>query len=258
MKAPTPRFLVGALDKNCTGQVLDYAEKVSHLLASQVECWKTAVNGQHLDELLAYAQANCDLLFLSEPVERNFLLRMLKRPPHRDVLESIPASLWLVRRPHWPIYSILLIVRGEEGEEDAEEWALRLAQASGAKVTVQIISPAAPALYNVGAQVQAPLNLLLTTDAPVGVQLRRILVTLKNAGVEVSLQQHSGKPNEQIAREIAASAPDLIVIAAETKSKLWRWWMGELVEPLLQWVDRPVLIVRKPVAVLPGAEKNSA
>lgn len=258
MDASTPRILVGALDKECTGQVIGYAEKVSQLLGSKVNCWRTAVNGQDLDGLLTYAQTNCDLLFLSEPVERNFLLRMLKRPAHREVLEHIPASLWLVRQPHWPIHTILLIVRGEIGEEDAEEWALHLAQASGASVAVQIISPAAPALYNVGTQIQAPLNMLLTIDAPVGVQLRRILFTLKNAGVEASLQQHSGKPNEQIAQEIAASAPDLIVIAAEKKSKLWRWWMGELVEPLLQWIDRPVLIVRKPVADLPGVEEKSA
>jgi hypothetical protein len=37
---------------------------------------------------------------------------------------------------------------------------------------------------------------------------------------------------------------DLIVIATEPTNRLRRWMVGELVNPLLSWADRPVLIAK--------------
>jgi nucleotide-binding universal stress UspA family protein len=244
MNDNTPHFLVGALDEECTGEALAYAQEIGQALGSQVDCWRAVEHDEKLEELLIQAQKDCDLLFLSEPAQLNFLSRLLNRSVYRKILDAVPASLWLARQPRWPIESILLIVRGEEGEEAAEEWTIRLAQAFDADVTVQIISPAAPGMYREGSRIQTRLDILLATDAPVGVQLRRILRRLQSANIEGRLQQHWGTPNEQIEREIAAADHDLVVIGAEKQSKFWRWWLGELVEPLVRWLDRPILIVR--------------
>jgi nucleotide-binding universal stress UspA family protein len=244
MNDKPPHFLVGALDADCTGEALDYAQRIGQALDSRVDCWRASEHDEQLDDLLLQAQKDCDLLFLSEPALQNFLGRLLNRAVYRKIIDAIPASLWLARRPRWPIRSILLIVRGEEGEEDAEEWTIRLAQALEADITVLVVSPAAPAMYREGGRVQASLDLLLATDAPIGIQLRRVIRRLQEADIEGRLQQHRGAPNEQIEREIAAADHDLVVIAAEKQSKFWRWWLGELVEPLLRWLDRPILIVR--------------
>jgi nucleotide-binding universal stress UspA family protein len=244
MNDSTPHFLLGALDADCTGEALDYARRIGQVLDSQVDCWRASEHDEKLDDLLLEAQTDCDLLFLGEPAQRNFLGRLLNRSVYRKILDAVPASLWLIRQPRWPIGSILLIARAEEGEETAEEWATRLAQACDALVVVLIISPAAPGMYREGGRVQTPLELLLQTDSPIGIQMRRILRRLQHAGVEGRLQQHQGTPDEQIERELAVGNHDLVIVAAERKPKLWRWWMGELVEPLLRWIDRPVLIVR--------------
>jgi nucleotide-binding universal stress UspA family protein len=244
MNDSTHHFLVGALDADCTDKALVYARKVGQVLNSQVDCWRASEHDEKLDDLLLKAQADCDLLFLSEPVQHNFLGRLLNRSVYRKILDAVPASLWLARQPRWPINSILLIIRAEEGEEAAEAWTVRLARVCDASVTVLVISPAEPIMYREGGRVQAPLELLLTTDSPIGVQMRRVLRRLQEAGVEGHLQQHWGSPDEQIEREIAVGDHDLVIIAAEKRSKLWRWWLGELVEPLLRWLDRPVLIVR--------------
>ncbi len=244
MSDATPHFLVGALAEDCAGKPLEYARRIGRIFNSQVDCWRPSEHGEKLDDLLLQAQADCDLLFLSEPVQRNFLGRLLNRSVYRKILDAVPASLWLIRQPRWPIDSILLIIRDEAGEETAEEWALRLALACDAAVTVLVISPADPIMYREGGPVQAPLEILLTADSPIGTQIRRVLRRLRDAGVEGDLQQRQGTPDEQIERELAAGDHDLVIIAAEKKSKLWRWWLGELVEPLLRWLDRPILIVR--------------
>lgn len=244
MSDATPHFLVGALAEDCSGRPLEYARRIGRALNSQVDCWRASEHDEKLDDLLLQAQTDCDLLLLSEPVQQNFLNRLLNRSVYRKILDAVPASLWLIRQPRWPIGSILLIIRAQEGEEAAEEWALRLALACDTAVTILVISPADPIMYREGGPVQAPLEILLTADSPIGVQIRRILRRLCDAGVESHLQQRRGTPNEQIEREIAVGDHDLVIIAAEKKSKLWRWWLGELVEPLLRWLDRPVLIVR--------------
>lgn len=244
MNNATPHFLVGALAADCTGKPLEYARRIGQALHSQVDCWQATEQDDKLDDLLLQAQTDCDILFLSEPVQHNFLGRLLNRAVYRKIIDAVPASLWLIRQPRWPISSILLIIRAQEGEEAAEEWALRLALACGAAVTVLVISPADPIMYREGGPVQAPLEILLTADSPISVQIRRILRRLRDAGIEGYLQQRTGTPDEQIERELAAGDHDLVIIAAEKKSKLWRWWLGELVEPLLRWLDRPILIVR--------------
>lgn len=244
MNDETTHFLVGALDADCAGEAFTYAQQVGERLGRPVECWRANEHDEKIDDLLLKAQTDCDLLFLSEPVQHNLLARLLNRSVYRQILNATPASLWLVRSPRWPIRSILLIVREEEGDETAEEWAIRLAAVCQAQVTALVISPSAPGMYREGARVQISLDLLLMADAPIGVQLRRILHRLRLAGIDGRLQQHWGTPNEQIEQEIADGDHDLVVIGAEKASKFWRWWMGELVEPLLRWIDRPVLIVR--------------
>jgi nucleotide-binding universal stress UspA family protein len=244
MNGSTPHFLVGTLADDCTGKPLAYAQRIGQALNSQVDCWQANAQDEKVDDLLLKAQTDCDLLLLSEPVQQNFLSRLLNRSVYRKILNTMPASLWLIRQPRWPINSILLIIRAQEGEEAAEEWALRLALACGAAVTILVISPADPIMYREGGPVQTPLEILLTADSPVGVQIRRVLRRLCAASIECNLQQRTGTPDEQIERELAAGDHDLVIIAAEKRSKLWRWWLGELVEPLLRWLDRPILIVR--------------
>lgn len=240
----TPHFLVGALDPECLGEALEYARQIGQALNVQVNCWRASEHDKKLDDLLLKAQSDCDLLILSEPAQQNLLDRFLNRAISRQILDAVPPPLWLARQPRWPIHSILLIIRGEVGEDVAEDWAIRLAKVCNAQITIQIICPASPAMYHQSSQIQTSLEVLLVTDSPIGVQIRRLLHRLQEADIEGNLQQHRGTPNEQIRREIAIANHDLVIVAAEKRTKFWRWWMGELVEPLLRWLDRPILIAR--------------
>lgn len=212
------------------GRVLE-AEKIAYQLGAQAP----ARGG---DDANAHEY---DLFFFSEP-KRSLAERLLVAPGCRRLLEKSTTPFWFVRQPRWPIRRILLIIRGQKRDLQAERWALRLATSMKAALIVQVISPALPGLYSAGSRVQVELGLLLASDAPVGRQLRRILTQCQKAGIEGFLEQRIGHPNDQIKREVAHSDPDLIILSADEGGRLWRWWMGEVVAPLLRWVDRPVLI----------------
>jgi nucleotide-binding universal stress UspA family protein len=60
--------------------------------------------------------------------------------------------------------------------------------------------------------------------------------------IDSRLSLQSGEPDEQIRAGVAETDPDLVIIAAETHPRLVRFVYGEIVAPLLRWVDRPLLI----------------
>lgn len=67
---------------------------------------------------------------------------------------------------------------------------------------------------------------------------------LDRLNVEGSVSRRQGEPFAQVRNEVRSGAYDLIVIAAEPHGGWGRWFLGEVVAPLLRWADRPVLIAR--------------
>lgn len=167
-------------------------------------------------------------------------------------LEALPASTLLVRRPCVPLRNILLVMRLDETDEAAAEWTTWLARESGAAVTILPIVPPIPAFYRLNNDMPLGLDGLLSPNTLSGAHLRRLLARLADNHIDGTLRLREGEPGWQLRQEIAQcadnsagdSAYDLVIIGAECHGRLYRWFMGELVGPLLSWIERPVLIAR--------------
>jgi nucleotide-binding universal stress UspA family protein len=162
--------------------------------------------------------------------------------PPGDEDPSKQPTLWL-RSPHWPLRKILLVLRGNERDLQAASWAITLAHRSGAAATLLLVFPDAPALYTRNPDVQLDLSVLIHLQSGVGELLRRILDQFGQKRIPCQLHMHKAVPNEQIRREVQEAQYDLVVISREGHGRLWCWYFGELVRPLLSWIDRPVLMV---------------
>jgi len=77
---------------------------------------------------------------------------------------------------------------------------------------------------------------------------RKILEDLESsvsgAGVEVSFEVSIGHPAEQIIYRADAVGADLIVVGDRGRSKFARLLLGSVSKHVVQYADRPVLVVR--------------
>ena len=165
----------------------------------------------------------------------------LKQP-----ITQSPTSLLWAKRPCWPIKHILLILRFEETDDAAAEWLVRLAQPSGAAVTILPLVPSLPAMHRLGNHVQTGLDVLLSPNTPAGQSLRRLTQRLTAWQISGDLHLRQSEPEWQIREEVAEGNYDLLVIGAEPHGRLHHLLSDELVGPLLHWVERPLLIAQSP------------
>lgn len=224
-------------------EVKNYGLYLSDLLNGQfIESGRTGDQEMTFDELVEQATQDYDLVIFGEPCQ-SLIGRLLTGSMGCKAVERLPASVLIARCPRWPLKRLLLVTRGQGLDNVAVDWVIRLAQASGGAVTVLAVQPPLS-----GADSQAltggGLSDWLTTDTPLGQQLRRIAQQLVTWEIQGKLRFRQGLPEWQIKAEVAEGEPDLIILAADPDD----WWLrrilGRLVGPLLDWADRPVLIAK--------------
>ena len=62
--------------------------------------------------------------------------------------------------------------------------------------------------------------------------------------IEGKLRLRDEPVDQQVRCEVAEGNYDLVIFGAETHQAISRWVWGQLVNPLLSWADRPVLIAK--------------
>lgn len=241
----SPRLLVCTHSSPATDEVSAFALALGDLLDARIGHFNPKTGTKDPCEALAreVERSGYDLVVWGEP-EQSLSQRLLSGPAYCQAIEQVPTSLLMVRRPRLPLGRLLLVIRGEDIDSLAMNWTVRLAQPSGAAVTVLAVVPPVPAMYDGWARMQVGLDALLTTDTALGQQMRRVGRCLVDWEVEGRLQLRQGEPQVQIQYEVAEGDYDLIVVA--TKSHDWwrRWLMGDQVRSLLRWADRPVLVAK--------------
>ncbi|MDH3674628.1 MAG: universal stress protein [Anaerolineae bacterium] len=227
-------------------EVRAYARHLSDLLHAQLDFFQTdSPTNSTLAKLVGTAKHSHDLVIFGEPAQTP-LKRMFLGPAGCGAAERLPTSVLIVRGPSWPLKRILLVTRGQSGVDDpAVDWLVRLAQPSKAAITVLALVPAMPAMYQkaMTAMPHGP-NDWLTTDTPLGRQLRQIAQHVVNWEMQGKLRFRQGPPERQIRREAAAENYDLMIIAADPHDWVLRRLLGGLVKPLLRWTERPVLVAK--------------
>lgn len=222
-----------------------YARAVADLLGAQVYPFEPADKVLASPDRLfpAAKQADFDLVIFREP-NQSLIKQLLLGSATKRVVDRYGTSMLVVRQPSWPLYKILLLIRNHETNWAGVNWAIRLARPSGAAVTVVPVMFPMLAPYNREIRIQQGLAMLLATDTVLGQQIRQVMQCLGDWGITGTVRLRQGAPEYQIRTELVEEDYDLIVVAAEPNN----WWerrlLGEIVNPLLDWADRPVLIAK--------------
>lgn len=148
----------------------------------------------------------------------------------------------IVRSPRWPIQCVLLVVRGSQDDRSAIEFAFCLARKCQAKLVTLAVVPDVPAFYRNFTNIQLGLPTLFELNTEPGCQLREILSRMASDDIHGDIQACQAAPDLQLKQVVDATNPDLIVISKEPYNRLWRFLFGEIIRPMLRWIDRPVLV----------------
>lgn len=178
------------------------------------------------------------------PPPRSWLQRWFGGSPAQRLIEQTPSSLLILQQPHWPLQHILLIVRAESTDWTAFAWIERLARPRQTVVSILPIVPAWPRFHRATPYAQPTPTVLLARNTASGTMLNQMVQRLRQQQIATRLALTSGEPDWRIRKEVAVHRPELIVIAAESHNRLLRWLYGELVKPLLRWVECPLLITK--------------
>jgi nucleotide-binding universal stress UspA family protein len=226
-------------------EVWTYAQDIGGLLGAYVNRFHAPLEtGIALDTLLEeVTHTVCDLVLLKEP-EQSPVERLLLGSVGRRVVERIPTSLLFVRRPRWPLREILLVVQGDEGDDVALDWVVRLARFRAITVTVSSVVPPVPAMYCGMDRMGQGMASLLAGNSALGRQMRWTAQQLAEYRIEHTLRLCQGTPDLEVRREMVGGDHDLVVVSAGCSHQWLRYLMGELVVPMLRWAVQPVLIAR--------------
>jgi nucleotide-binding universal stress UspA family protein len=245
IRIPPFRVLVWSSIPNMDPALKSYSQALTDLL--QAEC-------REVDFTWGGAKSFDGFIHEIEQIHPDLIVFQIQSPPLmkrllidfavNKLIERIPTSILIVKQPSWPLERILLVLRdGIDQDEAVVDWVIRLAQRSHAAVTVLPLLPPVPQMY--GPLIRHSLPSLLRSNDPLGIKMREIARRLKTEHVDGIFKIRDGDPMEQIQCELSDRKTDLMVIDAEPRNHVWRWLIGEVVNNIHAWCDRPLLIVNK-------------
>lgn len=237
-------LLLWAPAKAIPDEVETYAKDLATLLGAHLSMFETSCMGNEAFRALTSEidHIKADIVILGE-FEQSILERLIEGPPENKLAYQLPTSLLVVRRPRWPIKNILLILRNGVIDETAVDWTVCLARPSGADVTIVPLTIPLSAMYDQYSRMRCSIDTILTSDTKFG-KLRLVAQLFVDSEINGTLRLRQEPPIWQIRFELLENDYDLVVIDCNPPNKLWHWILGELVNPLLSWTVRPVLITK--------------
>jgi hypothetical protein len=237
---PIPKVCVSG--RPPSGELWDFGQALGSLLDTQIDIANTPESARAV--AIQRAPEHCDLLVCWEP-DDPLIRQLLAKPTATATPEprrSVPFAILVARQGRWPLERILLVICGEGEDTAAVDWTLRIAQPSGATVTVLAVVPPAPGMLRGLDRLEQSVASLLTEDTVLGRQMRNVARTLSRWDLEGNLRLRQGAPDLEICREMVEGDHDLVVIATQP---CW-WWLrqlkGDPVCTLLKQIDRPMLV----------------
>lgn len=161
--------------------------------------------------------------------------------PEPDQGRASVAAL-IAQEPRWPLTRILLIISGQDEDEAAVDWMLRLARESHSTVTALAVVPPVPAMYGERSALAQGLPALLSTNSSMGWRMRNTARLLVEWEIEGTLRLRQGPPDWQIRRELAEKEYDLVVVGARPCRQWLRWLKGDALYTLLHGTRQPLMI----------------
>lgn len=241
---PPLDLVICAAQESVSDQVRDYALAWGTLLGAHVGYLETTGDAEALAR--EGAGAKHDLLIVEEA--KHPLIEWLQTHAAPaggpDRRHAPPLAVLVARCPRWPLKRMLLIIQGARVDDAAVEWVVRLARASSSAVTVLAVVPPLPAMYKGLSRMGQGLPALLATDTALGRGMRQVARQLVAWEIDGTLRLRQGVPDLQIRREVIEVDPDLVVVGTRPCARSVRRLAGDLVQPLVRWADRPVLVAQ--------------
>ncbi len=236
-------------------ELWDYSQAICAFLGAHLDRMSTE---EEVNAVLKGAEhSHCDLAIAAGPAPGERCHPLLRRLLSRPIVDGVPASqqsaipfaVLVARRPRWPLERILLIICGDNRDNGAVDWALRLARPGTAAVTALTVVPPVPAMYHGPPRMEQGVAALLTEDTALGRQMHHVAWRLAECKVDGTLRLRQGMPVQQICREVAEGDYSLVVMA----TRPCPWWLrqlkGDPICSLLSCVDRPVLLAELTTAI---------
>lgn len=241
----SPELLIWVPINSTEAGVETYTDQLAALLGARLNRFETSgVDNQAYEALIAeIGHIHPNVVVLGK-LEGSVLERLIEGSPDHKFTDQLPGSLLMVRQPRWPLKHILLLLRNGASDESAVQWTISLAHLSGARVTILPLMLQLPNLDDLDTPMRCSLDTILASGSVFGKKLRVVAQQLVNAEISGTLRLRQEPPTWQIRIELLEHDYDLIVLNSEPHDELWHWILGELVNPLLSWTNRPVLVTK--------------
>lgn len=218
-----------------------YLQQYAKLFSSSISLGQIQIQPVSDPSELVQPNSTADLVVYEESLQP-WLKQLLFGPPVCQLIKRLATSTLVIRQPRWPIRHILFVTRGQPLDDGALTWLLPLLQMTQSQVTVLAVQPYLTTIDS-RALCGNGLAAWLSSDTSLGRQLQ-LIVNAQTNELKLQLRFLSGSPYYQIQEAVELHQPDLIVITADSPRWYERRIPGTLVNPLLGWIDRPVLVIQ--------------
>ena len=245
--APQSRLLVWSSDPIIPENLNSFSDSLATILGSELSqsiiLERDKAIFQKLEQQTAETRTDLLIYKINEIREQG---RRTIGLVQNKLLDTLPISQLITTNPQWPLRKLLLIVRNESCDESAIQWTLKIARPTGACVTVLPITMPIPGVYRLGEKLEPNLVNLLSSETELGKKLRHISQLLVEGEIEGTLKLREEPAYWQIRWEVLEGDYDMLIMGREPRNLIMRTMIGELVKPLLSWIDRPLLITKSP------------
>lgn len=174
-----------------------------------------------------------------------------------SIIKRTRVSVIVVQEAQPDLNHILICTGGQAISEPAIDAGAQLAKACDGDVSLLHVAGAIPSMYTGLDEIEETLPELLSSETPTAQHLRRSAELLDKYVVPSQLKLRHGVVQDEILRELSLGDYDLIVTGSPESSRgLRRLLLGDVVENVIKNTSIPVLIVKKPLHILPSADSS--
>ncbi len=171
--------------------------------------------------------------------------RLLRLGRLRHLMAEVSSPLLRVRDTCWPIEEILVCSGGMAYTIRLEKMAIRLAKASGARLTLLHIVEPVTMDYSLAREMHEHWSQLIETHTPQARHFIKVVAAAKEAGVEARLLVRHGEVVQEIIREVRSGDYDMVGLgSAYSSHSLRNLYRPDVTALVSAAVDCPILTMR--------------
>ncbi|GAB4502266.1 MAG: hypothetical protein Fur0035_18140 [Anaerolineales bacterium] len=199
-----------------------------------------------LEKLITHAaQKNSGTLFVFGPLGRSRLRRMTQGRSFRQIMAQVNAPLLYVPATRLPLKKVLICLGGLEYIVSVEHVGLKVAQMTGAAVTLLMVVPPVDLDYPEARVVRENWQNLAETDTLPGRTLREGLASAASLGVPASVKTRNGIIVEEILDEIKHGGYDLVCMGSPFSAhSLRQLFTPNVTAEVAEAAQTPILTMR--------------